>query len=315
MRQGIIFLLFFFIVYPLKILGQDISEKMPGVKVLYPERFYWSSWESKLDSNLMNNLLGFAYRDSVVRYYEGLYSSGSFSNFCNAHKDSFHFIDLDNDGDQDLIFDGKDAPGYESGTVNIYLNKGRSLELNRLLLGTIIKMERDSNGCVGFTIFDYPCCADYGFFMTDYFYDKSDSLVYLSKNMRAIVGIGVFSGDRILPQSIPLNESFKIKSDSLCLRWSADESGKLYPWDIPQGELTNLIGTYPSGSTGTILSAEKDKFGHMWYFVLMDNNISPLNDILSWRYSKWKPGYKTYGWLKATNSIEVTSINSRNTVE
>ncbi len=315
MRQVMISLICFFIFFPLTILGQEMSPKMPGLDALFAERFYWSHWESKPDSNLMSNLLEFAYRDSVVLYNEALYSSGSFSNFCNAHKDSFHFIDLDNDGDLDLIFDGKEAPGYEGGTVNIYLNKDGNLELKRRLLGTIIKMERDSNRCVGFTVLDYPCCSDYGFFITDYYYDKSDSLSYRSENMRAIVGIGIFSGDRILPQTITLNTSFKIKSDSLCLRWSADESGKLYTGDFPPVEITNLIGKYPSGSTGTILSAEKDNYGQQWYFVLMDNNISPLNDILSWRYKKWKPGYKTYGWMSAKSNIEVNSINLRNTAE
>ena len=71
--------------------------------------------------------------------------------------DDFHFIDIDGDKDFDIIYNGKECPGFESETIHVYINHKGSYKhaLLRWGTGTVVSVKNNE-----LVFYQYPCCAE-----------------------------------------------------------------------------------------------------------------------------------------------------------
>ena len=69
------------------------------------------------------------------------------------------------------------------------------------------------------------------------------------------------------------------------------------------GMIGNIIAEYPKNSEGIALAEEIDQTGKKWWFVLMYNNITPLNTVLYHGNNNESP-YFSYGWM-SHNFLEI----------
>ena len=87
----------------------------------------WKKVEAKISSAEKIKLLSPIYFDDSEQYCKG----DSLTNpeqFLKYYSSVFHFIDIDNDKDVDLVFSGMECAASEVGKVNVYINKDNKLE-------------------------------------------------------------------------------------------------------------------------------------------------------------------------------------------
>lgn len=209
--------------------------------------------------------------------------------YLSAHGASIHFADLDKDGDQDIIFNGKECGGIDAGLVEIYENQTDSLVRKFKTEGELINFDFENSS---FVVHDYPCCAQQTHYLIEYNFD-AEKFEASAQRAHLLVGHSTLLGGPYFPNSIALNEPYTAPTE-IALRWSANLTDK-DPSETCVNGNTNRISSYPQGSTGTILYKKSDG----WIFVRMDPNASaenacednytPVLNLLPIYY---------YGWVK-----------------
>ncbi len=99
-------------------------------------------------------LMSSIYNDATEEYCKSD-NIRSVSDFLHNFKDVFHFVDIDNDSDVDVIFSGLTCPGIEAGVVNVYINKKKVLKKALTLSGKIVEFTKNNS----LIVYSYPCCA------------------------------------------------------------------------------------------------------------------------------------------------------------
>jgi len=218
---------------------------------------------------------------------------------------SFHFIDFDNNGTIDLLFNGKilNVP-----YTFIFCKKNENYLVFIGEKGTIIyaNLPREDNG-LNFSIFKEGCCGDNINTFTQYVCISTNNTSYFNIASKSLV-----YRRTVLPSNrIAKPVSFKISKDKvgyLRIEPLVDDEKMI---GGPSGWKGNALGMYPPGATGTIYAETKDSKGQFWYFVRMNNEsgVHIHSNRFGTSEAKKSSGnenletYFTYGWI---HSKEIT---------
>lgn len=231
---------------------------------------------------LLGNHCDFCVEDSA--FFEK-----TFKEYISTHHESIHFADLDKDGDQDIIFNGKECGGMDAGLVEIYENKSDSLVLKFRSEGALINFDFNN---LTFVVHDYPCCAEQTHYLIEYNFD-SEKFEASAQRAHLLVGHSTLLGGPYFQNKIELYEPYTAPTP-IAIRWSANMTDK-DPTETCVNVNTNRISFYPESSTGTILYKNSDG----WIFVRMDPNLFADNaceDNYTTVLDRLPIYY--YGWIK-----------------
>lgn len=215
--------------------------------------------------------------------------NATFDEYLMEHENSIYFIDLDKDGDLDIIFNGKECSGIETGIVEFYENTGDTLIRHFKIEGRIVNLDIINST---FSVHDYPCCAQQTHYIVKYEYDKN---TFNHKIVEAVsfVGHSHILGGNYFPKSIEKYERFKTKLNTP-LRWSPN-TNSFDPTNTCKNDRTNIIYTFPKGTKGVILHENEND----WCFVKMSPSSFSINSCQD-NYIKDLPQSMVcyYGWMK-----------------
>ena len=129
-------------------------------------------------------------------------------------QNNLHYLDYDNDGFEDLIFEQKLS--YRGHRIKVYRGNGKHYDLAYKFTGMIVAMDRDeSNGALHLTIYDYPCCDGYVHVLQSYIPVMNNDTIqyqlnrvdkYVESNVRRL---------KNLPESFITEESFTTKTEAV----------------------------------------------------------------------------------------------------
>ncbi|MFL5740417.1 MAG: hypothetical protein ACJ75B_09390 [Flavisolibacter sp.] len=207
---------------------------------------------------------------------------------------ALHFLDLNGDGKEDVIFEGES--GGEATEVMIFVSAGQSYKKVFSSFEGIVKMDWENNRLARLYIDDWGCCDDY--LVKHMIYQVTYSQANIPNFKKVYQGLSIKDGmipDTLLEKPFRfevLNDGYKIRSaptidDSSAQSWDNDQTMK------GNG---NSIGRLIKGATGTALAKRRDNTGREWLFVQIDEPYLPRNDII---YVDNKFPTKLMGWISS----------------
>jgi hypothetical protein len=220
---------------------------------------------------------------------------------------SFHFVDFDNNGTLDLLFDGKILNVFYTF---IFFKKGDAYLVAIGEKGSIVctNLPKEDNG-LSFSIWKEGCCGDNINTFTQYFCVSTNNTSYFNVASKSLA-----YRRTILPAPatrIAKPVPFKItKVGFLRVEPLVDDEKQIGGKTTWKG---NSVGMYPPNATGTIYAETKDSKGEFWYFVRMNNesgiyihsNRFATDEAKELAGDKNLENYFTYGWI---HSKEVTTL-------
>jgi hypothetical protein len=194
-------------------------------------------------------------------------------------------IDINNDGDKDVIYQG--PTGGEPNMTVIFLKQDKNyLEVFRQYQD-IFEIEFIDDKLSKLALTNPGCCADPQ--VVDYFYSVSHNDNKPTFKLERTVGY--LSGYEKPNNKFSQEKSFTITQDNAKLRNECYELDTEHPY---YGESGNILTTYKKGSTGRAF-AEKNENGVFWLYVLMDKkNKFDNNDFPTFK----EQPIELYGWIK-----------------
>jgi hypothetical protein len=204
---------------------------------------------------------------------------------------SLHVIDFNNDGLDDLVFDG--WGGGEPDKISIFLNNGKSFVHLFTDLQGIHKLVTDHRKVVKLYIQDWGCCCEV--ITTNKIYNVNYSSgipkFELQSQMQFMnqgeLPVSYF--DRPIKFSI-LNNDYNIRLAPLI-----DDTTEVYYCGLPRKG--NGLGKLSAGTIGYGLSQKTDSTGRVWWFVA----ITPETVIKESMFhdSKDEPRDYKLGWISS----------------
>lgn len=200
-----------------------------------------------------------------------------------------HTLDLDNDGLDDIIFDGQ--TGGELREILIFLNKGSSFVKVFSDWQRILNWHFTDDVLSEISIVNWGCCAETN--TTSNFYkvtNPNNSLTFtLLKTFQYIE-------DTVLPDKYwPIKKNIKILNNDYNLRSSpvVNDTTTFYY----QGEPTigNSVGKIKKDALAIALADSTDDTGRIWYFVAVYPEYK-LKETLFYDADEKSKRYKC-GWL------------------
>lgn len=212
--------------------------------------------------------------------------------------DSFHFIDLDQDGMLDLIFEG--FLGAESTFIFAFQNTANGYQKVFTAVGRVHKFIT-TDPLLPFTIVidNYACCAN----VTNYYriYTPNAAVGLLKYHEIATIG---YINDLAKPIALRKDPiPFKVKNNRYLLR-NAPLLDDLEEYHEDPDFPGNRIAAFDEGATGIALAEQTDETGRVWWFVLMDSKNIPLHSLF---YNK-KPGLSILGWMSSRYLEKSTEV-------
>lgn len=194
-------------------------------------------------------------------------------------------IDINNDGDKDVIYQG--PTGGEPNMTVIFLKQDKNyLEVFRQYQD-IFEIEFMDDKLNRLALTNPGCCADPQ--VVDYFYSVSYNDNKPTFKLERT--IGYLSGYEKPKNNFSQEKSFTITQDNAKLRNECYELDTEHPY---YGESGNILTTYKKGSTGRAF-AEKNENGVFWLYVLMDKKSKfDNNDFPTFK----EQPIELYGWIK-----------------
>ena len=215
-------------------------------------------------------------------------------NLDSLRKD-LHFLDLNGDGKNDIVFEGQS--GGEGREIIIFINMGTSYRKVFSAFQEVVKMEWHDNRLTRLFIYDWGCCAEY---LTRYMtYDVN----YSQTNMPTFKKVfqGLFFNEGIKPDNL-LEKPFRFKVliEGYKIRIAPiidDTSYQIWTEDSTKDALLGTtIGRLTKGATGTAIAKKQDNTGRVWLFVQIDELYLPKNNIF---YLENKFPTKLLGWISS----------------
>lgn len=180
----------------------------------------------------------------------------------NQEAKRFHFIDLDNDSDLDLIFDG--WSGSEPMIIRLFLNiNGQFVEKMTQFID-LIDIQFSNNKLSSMHIYNPGCCME--IFGHDYFYEFNilkDSIDYW------FVEHYKYHNETERPKKMlekPIK--FEVANAKYYLRITPAIDTK--SWFYPDESRGNLMKEYTTGDIGTAIAESTDETGRVWWYVIME---------------------------------------------
>jgi hypothetical protein len=186
---------------------------------------------------------------------------------------SLHFIDLNNDRLDDVIYKGRSTG--EGDMVEIFLNTGKEgyKQVFEDRQG-IVRMDFENNQLYKLYVTNWGCCDDYQIIKKIYTVSFSKTTEPVFKQ--------VYQSFSILEASEPdslfdkpfrfmiLNDNYNLRSDP-----GVDDSTREH-WDTDSASQAsgrghgNLIAVLPENTQGTAVGWKKDDTGRVWWYVEID---------------------------------------------
>ena len=204
----------------------------------------------------------------------------------------FHFIDFNNNGELDILFDGKIG---DQDFVFIFLKKETDYWVVLEQKGTIIEANLpEEDSCLNVSIWHGACCGDYvnsytqlvcmGTSDTNYFNTESKSLIFKGTILPFV---------RIkAPVECTVVNITHLRTDP-----GVDKQRRIAGSNSWVG---NSLGIYPINATGTIYAEMKDDRNKYWYFVRMNNEpeLRIYNDRFTYtKEIEEEHNFFYYGWI------------------
>lgn len=260
-----------------------------------------------------------------LKYLKALYESNEsdlclnknhgedFKTFLKWHQKDVTIIDLDDDGVEELYFDGHICGGIELGDVEIFILQGDTLKKVFSEHGKTICLTKNS-----LTIFEYPCCASNLNLISNYSLKNFPNEIGLIGNphlyFTAIIeDYTKFQkkkhGQPFIPTYLNKNDIF-ISSDSLTLRWTPNLTDYGIRRHAAGNDSTmNKIHKYSAGTRFRVLHNSKNS---SWKFVSTEMNlevesIDCFPGYMSYLKEKNQSIFNIYGWIEQSKAANSTS--------
>ncbi|MDW3197030.1 MAG: hypothetical protein R8G66_31925 [Cytophagales bacterium] len=205
--------------------------------------------------------------------------------------DSFHLIDINADGLNDVIFEGFDGGNEES--LVFYINTGDTYQKSRVIKGRIQRIERSSNNSLlSFTIHDYHCCATFvDHILTLDIVRKESKYEFILHNDFAYM-YDTEQPDHFISKTpfVTINAEYKLRAQPII-----DNNYD----NLPEEEIIdgNTVAIYPKGSRGYAIAKHTDETERIWWFVVMENNLKPLKSNLYTGNNELS--FRSLGWMSS----------------
>lgn len=217
--------------------------------------FYWNQMPRK-DTALINKFIQLTPLD--FEYYKlGDKYTPTLKDLANA----LHELDLNNDGLEDIIFDGQS--GGEPRQISIYINRGKQFKKIFNDYQGILKLEFTKGILSTLTIKDWGCCAEVN--VANKFYKVIEIDNELKFKLVKIVKY--IDGTKLPKKYCTTTKVLKILNNNYNLRASPviDDTTEFYYGGEPT--IGNTVGLIKEGSLGTVIGESIDDTGRVWYFV------------------------------------------------
>ena len=206
--------------------------------------------------------------------------------------DQFHVLDINNDGLDDVIFNG--FYGGEGEAIKFFVQNGSGYTVSKAFAGRIKRIEKsDLTGFLNFEIHDYPCCAGIVNHIIILAAVQNGSSINFNITSDIAYMYDVTNPNKSIDPIpfITVNPEYKLRSQPVI--------DNEYD-NLPDGYLFdgNTCAVYPKGSTGYAISNETDSTGRVWWLVIMENNLPPIKTNLSSGRND-SNGYHTVGWMSS----------------
>jgi hypothetical protein len=203
--------------------------------------------------------------------------------------DYFHFIDLDDDGDLDLLFDG--WSGGEPMCIRIFNNKNGEYNEVFTAYQKITDLTFEDNKLSKLSVYDPGCCASYIEFDEDYeFMLHKDTFQYTLVNRTAFL----FPTEKPV-EFLPDVIDFEVQNEPYYLRLTPniDTAAQVFAEDLQSG---NIIATFRKGTKGKAYAEKSDNTGRVWWFVEIDAADKPIHSFF---YDIDEKPTRLKGWMSS----------------
>jgi|SRR5690554_2363770 len=204
---------------------------------------------------------------------------------------ALHIIDLNNDGLDDIIFDG--LSGGEPRQISIFINNGHSFDKVFTDYQQISSLKFDQGVLSEIQIKDWACCD--GFTETYRLYDVS----YIKGAFKFIfIESFMYLDNTTLPEFYwTERKKIKVLNDKYNIRFSPqidDSTEVYYDWRPTYG---NTVGKLEKNTIACAISESTDLTGRIWFFVA----IYPEYDIQESYLFNHKDEIRSYkcGWISS----------------
>jgi hypothetical protein len=204
-------------------------------------------------------------------------------------KDQFHFIDFDNDGINEIIYNG--FSGSEGEIIVVFQDRSNSFIESQKFWGRICNILLDTlPGCI-LKVYDYTCCGGYVSHLETFVYDEINDLFDL-------IASTANNDETVKPVDFINPIQFTVLNTPYYLRFSPKIVTRLpnghFDFDPIEGQ--NILGVYKSGDTGTAYAKSIDKEGREWWYVVMDKKPDK-QPYLFYEANNKTTDYKVIGWM------------------
>lgn len=204
------------------------------------------------------------------------------------YMDDFYFVDLDNDKDLDIIYEGFECAGQSGKTVLVYLNKNDRYENVLRAAGRLVWIKPGTE----LILYQYPCCSMIENTMIGYRLgpDLLTEACGLSFFYSPVINFSGHDFDHMLPAKLKAGASYKVAANTSVYYTPKDSiSNKLL---VPQ----SMAGYATSESLMQSYASYKDKNGETWiYGKLAGQHITLHNK---------KAEYPLLIWIKLKDCIK-----------
>ena len=178
----------------------------------------------------------------------------------------FHFIDFNNNGELDIIFNGKIS---SQDYVFIFLKKGNnySVVLEQKGVTMHANLPNEDNNLY-LSIWREACCGNYVSSLTQFVCISNGNTSFFNMAAKSLVFKGTYLPDvRIkAPVKFTVTQPADLRNNP-----EVNTQRRIFGNNSWVG---NSLGFYPINATGTIYAEMKDDRGKFWYFVRMNNESS-----------------------------------------
>jgi len=214
-------------------------------------------------------------------------------NYYPLNMEGLHFLDLDSDGDLDLLYSGQNYTQIVFHDTKLYFNEGNKLVLQKTIDGGAVSFRQRKNGTKVVAMRWIPCCTSYTSRLTTLTFSGHHQFTESSISVIGGIGITDFSGLK------------EFMLDSIALyAFGLDFKGAHPYFGKRDKEIQPLLRAMQQpilllsmkGQTTVGLITEREINGEIWSLIITD----PLDDVPRSLY-EWSRGdnRRFVGWVRS----------------
>lgn len=276
-------------------IGACTYNNKPAAKNIYlfpygDSSFKWTTYE-KQDSITKKQFFR-SYPPEFKSVYDAYFNS--YTNLVESFKNlkaALHVMDVNNDGLNDIIFEG--YSGGEPIMTAIYLQNASGFKQVFTDLQTVSRLDIDGGKLKAIYITDPGCCAEY---LTA---GKIYQVNYRDTNLKfkPLHYTAYYQRSKLPKQYLDQPKAFVTLTDSAKLRDKpavANRDTLFLGGDLHFG---NDVGSIGKGSKGRAIAQSKDNAGNTWWFVELQPNAVVSGNVFYEKEDNRKAG--KMGWINS----------------